>query len=111
MVNILQAIANFTNGEINQVYSDCYFQLIEERTAIIYSSEEPRIYIHISVDKDDDSHMYVTDIVTEQCVLFSAIDGKVQCDDDRIEEDMANDFVARYLNLMEIFVKFTAAEE
>lgn len=110
----LKGISHFECDDIGEVYTHCFFKFVENKTAIIYhiDVDGQDMYIEFYVLDDDDSTMLIKDIATgEMTSLHTCGETGVRAEDDRIEDDIAESIVARFLSLAESFVGFIHAEE
>lgn len=108
---LLRGITAFAKDNINEVYQHCYFQLIEERTALIYENPVAGVTLKISVSKDSESPMMFEDMDSGGVTCISTVDETtLVCEDDNIDEDMCREAVGRYLHLMDAFVQFAKAD-
>lgn len=108
---LLRGITSFSDDEINTVYQRCYFQLNEERTAIIYEDTLNKVFLKIYVGADVSSDMYFEDLFTGDTTVISTLDEKsLICEDDNIDYEMCKSIIGRYLQLMDSFVQFAKAD-
>lgn len=107
----LKGIKSFSEDDINTVYKRCYFQLNEERTAIIYEDSMNKVFLRMYIDADQYSDMLFEDLRTGEITSISTPDEEsFLCEDDTVNSEMCNAIVGRYLQLMDSFVQFAKAD-